>query len=49
LSSFLDFLNNQKGKSDLLTHYKSMLLTKYIYDSIQENKEVEFKLKGSAE
>ena len=46
---FLDFLNNQKGKSDLLTHYKSMLLTKYIYDSIQENKEVEFKLKGSAE
>lgn len=46
---FLDFLNNQKGKSDLLTHYESMLLTKYIYDSIQENKEVEFKLKGSAE
>ena len=42
-------MNNKKGKSDLLTHYQSMVLTKYIYDSIEENIEVDFKLEGSEE
>ncbi len=41
---FIDFMNGVKGKSDLLMHYNSMLLVKYIYDSIDENIEVEFNL-----
>ena len=46
---FFDFMNNRKGKSDLLTHYQSMVLTKYIYDSIDKNIDVDFKLEGSEE
>lgn len=30
---FKDFINNKKGKSDLLTHYKTMEMIKKLYDS----------------
>lgn len=30
---FKDFINNRKGKSDLLSHYKTMELIKKLYDS----------------
>ena len=44
-----DFINNQKGKSDLLEQERTMYLTKLLYDSLTAPVSVNFDLKGCEE
>lgn len=44
---FLDFMNEQKGKSDLLVHKNTMKLVKILYASLKNNQRQKFKLERS--